>query len=167
MRPPEPWQFEVIPLADGDFRIVSPIRRADGQQVAFYLDCAQDGQGLLTDRGETLRGLRVMAADKERIKRLIAPATIGPAGVIRLRLSWERIQARTLFPFARSLATLAILTSAQRATAASSQNPSSRPLPVRTRIDSCSDAEPKRASSAPIARGRQPRRPFTKPVSLN
>lgn len=106
----------MIPLADGDFRIVSPIRRADGRQVAFYLDCAKGGQGLLTDRGETLRGLRVMAADKKRINRLIAPATIGPADVIQLRLPWERIQARTLFPFARSLATLAILTSTRLAT---------------------------------------------------
>ncbi len=140
MRPPKPGRFEVIPLTDGDFRIVSPIRRADGQRVVFYLDGAGGREGLLTDRGETWQALRVTAADKKRINHLIAPAVIGPAGVIRLRLPWERIQASILFPFARSLATLTILAAARR-------------VPPQARFE---PSPPCPLAKTPIERGRAP-----------
>jgi hypothetical protein len=154
MHLPEPERFEVIPLTDGDFRIVSPVRCADGRRVAFYLDGAGGREGLLTDRGETWQGLRVSAADKKRINRLIAPAAIGPTGVIRLRLPWERIQAPILFPFARSLATLAILAAARRAPSATGSAPTRAAEKARTPTDDHLNAEPKRAGSAPVHQAR-------------
>lgn len=158
MRTPRLEHFEVIPLADGDVRIISPVRRADGRRVTFYLECAGDREGLLTDRGKTFQGLRVSAVDKKRINRLIAPGVIGPAGVIQLRLPWERIQATVLFPFARSLATLAILASSRRAAVVGVLAPSLSP--VRAQTDSYSDTELVRASSVPNTKRRQPCRPF-------